>query len=397
MMTHKGFFVQPDRKVKPCCIFTDFDTPVLFDESKTYEEMMNSPQFMDLRNKMDNGIVHKGCSACFTGKSPMRQGLNTFLFNDDYNVLKNILPESKKATDIWYLDLRLSNLCNFKCRMCNDTYSSSWAQELTKLKLPLSDNKFSMLSDSYLNQIVKKIKDLKYLYLGGGEPFIMKETFELLRILTDEHKSKITLALNTNLSNLTYKGIDIIDELGKFKDVYFNVSCDGIGEIGEYQRTGFKTETFKHNVLRVLGSVTKYPQFNVGFTYAIGAVNLFHLPKFVEYVSETFKLEPKHCVDLQFIEFPWYYNVGNSSEEFLNRAKSFILDYINQLEPGQLKHRLEDYYKFIQRDFYIPTGQQFETEIRKTRIVDKHRNESLLDIAPWVDEHIIKYNSKNII
>ena len=396
MMTHKGFFVQPDRKVKPCCIFTDFDTPVLFDESKTYEEMMNSPQFIDLRNKMDNGIVHKGCSACFTNKSPMRRGLNTFLFNDDYNTLKNILPESKKATDSWYLDLRLSNLCNFKCRMCNDTYSSTWAQELTKLKLPLSDEKFPKLSNSYLNQIVTKIKDLKYLYLGGGEPFIMKETFDLLSILTDEHKSKVTLALNTNLSNLTYRGIDILNELGKFKEVYFNVSCDGIGEVGEYQRTGFETETFKQNVLQVLARANEFPQFNIGFTFAIGAVNLFHLPKFAEYVSETFKLDPNSCVDIQFIEYPWYYNVGNGSQEFLNRAKSFILDYMDQLEPGQLKHRLEDYYKFIQGDFHIPTGQQFKDEISKTRIVDKHRNESLLDIAPWVDEHIIKYNSKNI-
>ena len=91
MMTHQGFFVQPDRKVKPCCIFDDFDKPVIFDENKTFDDMYNSSQFIDLRQKMDNGIPHKGCHACFSGKSNMRTGLNSFLFNNDYDKLKDLL------------------------------------------------------------------------------------------------------------------------------------------------------------------------------------------------------------------------------------------------------------------------------------------------------------------
>ena len=67
IMTHKGFFVEPTKHVKPCCVFKDFDIPVIYDENKSFDELLNSPQFIDLREKMDNGIVHKGCENCFNG------------------------------------------------------------------------------------------------------------------------------------------------------------------------------------------------------------------------------------------------------------------------------------------------------------------------------------------
>ena len=69
MMTHQGFFVQPDRKVKPCCIFDDFDKPVIFDcmvdkqencypmipSGKPHNQMLLGPK--DQKNKK---ITRKG-------------------------------------------------------------------------------------------------------------------------------------------------------------------------------------------------------------------------------------------------------------------------------------------------------------------------------------------------
>ena len=391
MMTHRGFFVQPDRKIKPCCVFTDFDTPVLYDETKSFDEMFNSPQFLDLRQKMDSGIVHKGCEGCFNGKTEMREGLNTFLFENDYNLLKSIIPTDKKSTNIHYLDLRLSNLCNFKCRMCNETYSSSWAQEKQKLNIPISKlNGLSDLSDNYLDVIKENIKDLKYLYLGGGEPFIMKETFELLDLLTPDHKSKITLALNTNLSTLTYKGKDILDILGSFQSVYFNVSCDGINEIGEYQRTGFETLKFENNVKKVLEKKKQYGQFEIRFTYALGAVNIFHITDFLNYIKDKFNLTENN-VGVEFIEWPWYYNIGNSSPEFKNKVKNFI-DKLKINKNSELYRRLNSYKTFIDQEFTITDPIK---DLKFIDIIDKHRGDSLKRTAPWVVDSILNYNLHN--
>lgn len=393
MMTHQGFFVQPDRKVKPCCIFTDFDEPVIFDESKTFDEMYNSPQFIDLRQKMDNGIPHKGCDACFSGKSDMRVGLNSFLFDNDYDKLKNLIQPDKVSTEIFYLDLRLSNLCNFKCRMCNDVYSSSWATELQELKLPTTtDNTSINNSDNYLNVFKDKIKNLKYLYLGGGEPFLMKETFQLLDLITDDHKSKISLALNTNLSNLYYKGRDILEILGKFEKVYFNVSCDGVNEVGEYQRTGFRTNTFNQNVKKVIERKKLYPQFDLRFTYALGAINIFHINDFLNYIKEEFGMSESN-VGVEFIEWPWYYNVGNASPKF----KSNVKDYITNLKidkKSDLYDRLYTYLDFIKREFH-PTVKNYDFKFVKT--IDQHRKSYLENIAPWVQTEILDYNHKKVL
>ena len=388
MMTHQGFFVQPDRKVKPCCIFDDFDKPVIFDENKTFDEMYNSSQFIDLRQKMDNGIPHKGCHACFSGKSNMRTGLNSFLFNNDYDKLKDLIQPDKISTEIFYLDLRLSNLCNFKCRMCNDVYSSTWATELQALKLPTSTNNISNNnSNNYLNVLKNKIKNLKYLYLGGGEPFLMKETFQLLDLISDNHKSKISLALNTNLSNLYYKGRDILEILGKFEKVYFNVSCDGINEIGEYQRTGFETKKFNKNVKEVIARKKFYPQFDLRFTYALGAINIFHIIDFLKYIKSEFKMSEKN-IGVEFIEWPWYYNIGNASPKF----KSKVEDYINNLKidkNSELFNRLTTYKDFIKRDFN-PTIKKYDFDFVKT--IDEYRKSYLKNIAPWVQTEILDFN-----
>ena len=100
----------------------------MYDENKSFDEVYNSEQFKDLRNKMDNGIVHKGCEDCFNGRINYREGMNYMFFQNDFELLENMnINKDYTSDEILYLDLRLSNLCNFKCRMCNSSYSSSSA------------------------------------------------------------------------------------------------------------------------------------------------------------------------------------------------------------------------------------------------------------------------------
>ena len=160
---------------------------------------------------MDNGIVHKGCENCFNGTINHRNGMNVMFFHNDYDKLKDLnINADYKSDEIVYLDLRLSNLCNFKCRMCNASYSSSWEEDMRK-----ADPHFQEIpkcGDHWINPIVDKLNKVKFLYLAGGEPLIMKETFQLLEHIGNR-KNEITLFLNTNLSNLEYKQIDIINEI----------------------------------------------------------------------------------------------------------------------------------------------------------------------------------------
>ena len=75
-----------------------------------------------VRSDLSNGKKISQCTLCWDredkGFSSMRLEANK-----EYGMHDSTLATPK------YLDLRLSNLCNLKCRMCNPVYSSQIAKE----------------------------------------------------------------------------------------------------------------------------------------------------------------------------------------------------------------------------------------------------------------------------
>ena len=66
----------------------------------------------------------------------------------------------------------------------------------------------------------------------------------------------LSIHYNTNLSVIKYDEESLIDLWRGFSRVYLSISCDGIGKVGEYQRTGFDTKRFEEN----LKTIKKYGQ-----------------------------------------------------------------------------------------------------------------------------------------
>jgi len=242
-------------------------------------------QFQDLRSKLDNGIVHKGCVECFNGRTDFREQMNQSFYQNKY--IDNI-EYSEVSDTMMYLDLRASNQCNFKCRMCNDDYSTQWQNELEKI-IDNYTSKSRHLKGDWLKPLYEKLGDVKYLYLAGGEPFIIPQTFQLLDIF-DSRKDEITLFINTNLSNLFYRDIDILNTISQFMEVHLMISCDGFGEIGEYQRTGFNNKRFKQNLQKVIER-TKTSNIKIQIVHALTSLNIWQLFQFLDILKLEFGLE----------------------------------------------------------------------------------------------------------
>jgi MoaA/NifB/PqqE/SkfB family radical SAM enzyme len=385
IMAHKGFFVEPTKHVKPCCVFKDFETPVLYDENKSFDEVYNSEQFKDLRNKMDNGIVHKGCEDCFNGRINYREGMNYMFFQNDFELLENMnINKDYTSDEILYLDLRLSNLCNFKCRMCNSSYSSSWADELDTLKI--GHQKISKIKTNWIQPIENQIDKIKFLYLAGGEPFIMSETFELLDRIKDR-KSEIRLFVNTNLSNLKYKSTDILDEIMGFDRINFFVSCDGFGDVGEYQRTGFNTDKFKSNLRELLLRIRGVEKIELSMIYALSAINVFHVFDYLKILKDEFDLSDD-VINFQFVNSPWYYSVASGDGTF----KSEVIEFITKnMEPcgDKLKAQLNNFITFIKtnnKDVDINQSKKDYSFIQK---IDTFRKTDMSKVSPWIEKNII--------
>jgi len=126
IMPWNNVSVDPDGSVKPCCISRDYikksdGTKFNLGHDKI-EDFYNSPDYIEIRQKMLSGETVPGCSQCTQiesyGKESKRIITNR-RFADQLNQ-----TETTVKSDIEYFDLRFGNLCNLKCRSCIPLNSS---------------------------------------------------------------------------------------------------------------------------------------------------------------------------------------------------------------------------------------------------------------------------------
>ena len=91
---------------------------------------------MELRRQMMNGERPETCTRCFhevdNGIVSSRMVYREVFDGFDY-ALDNTKDDGKAPHNFRYLDLRLGNLCNLRCRMCNPYTSSQLVDESEEL------------------------------------------------------------------------------------------------------------------------------------------------------------------------------------------------------------------------------------------------------------------------
>jgi MoaA/NifB/PqqE/SkfB family radical SAM enzyme len=167
------------------------------------------------------------------------------LFGKHIDVLDNMGYDGSMPTLDWkYFDVRFSNICNFKCRTCNDHFSSSWVEEDNKHNASEGSNRVTMLqnasSDAYplMPQILPMMPNMEIINFAGGEPLITPEHYEVLEYLIEQKSTQMQLKYSSNLSGLKYKSKDIIELWKHFPDIMLMASLDSTGARAEYIRSG---------------------------------------------------------------------------------------------------------------------------------------------------------------
>ena len=217
-----------------------------FPMGKNLQEYMEGNSLKQLKKALMNGEQHPSCEYCWNNEST---GLNSHR--------KTNLVEPNKVNNI---HIRLSNVCNFKCRMCNPSFSTTWAIENKIHKLfresPDKTIKDTFKDNHYVLELVKNrilTGELTNINISGGEPLLTQANYELLTFLIDNDcADKVYICYSTNLSKLDYKKIDLLDLWKHFKRVTLEISCDGWGEAVEYSRTGFNRKDFLNNLKMVM-------------------------------------------------------------------------------------------------------------------------------------------------
>jgi len=339
---------------------------------KSIEEIINSREIKRIRVEMINNRKLRMCQPCYNdGAFSMRVSLNKVFFNEfnyaelvektsfDGNV-RNYYPQ--------YVELHLSNKCNFKCRTCNSRFSTSWNEDAIKI----NNGRYVY----YPHKSIKNIQDIisfeniKWIRFAGGEPLISDEHYKLVEYLISNNLSKnISLLYNTNLSCLHYKKWDSIDLWKNFKHIKLLASIDDSYERGEYIRKGQKWSEIIKNRDKILNS-----NLDIEFKLfpLISIFNIWHLPDFISDWSDSGFVDKFSCSIIKNVDW----------------LKIQIL-------PNNFKDKIKEKYKkfrfpsHIQKFMYNIVGHLYSEDlyeklfpkfVEMTTMIDKMRGENYLDI-----------------
>lgn len=304
-------------KITPCCI----NNYTLASVDNVDKAFFNSTPYINFRELMLNNSGHKSCNVCYQLDDAGVASLRT-MFNEKYSEKVQLIKEKKNGIlQPIYLDIRFSNLCNFKCRTCWHGASSSWFEDAKALKNTASKTSIINAFDSYgdFKQLFGEYYgNLKELYFAGGEPLIMEEHYEFLKDLIRIQKTDIDLKYNTNLSNLQYKKENLLNLWEKFENVEIGFSIDHISTKAEIVRHGTRWEALLDNIK----NLQRVPKIKIIPHITVSTFNVFELTEIIEFL-ESHQLS-QNGIYFNILYRPFHYNIQSLTNEQKLKVKQLF-------------------------------------------------------------------------
>lgn len=350
-MPWTGLMYNFDGTVKNCIRNDDRlgnikDTPI--------EEILLGTKNVTKQINITNNQPALGCHTCYD----LEQGKKSFDIISDrifyIKEFKRVPLDTYQSNhfDLQTIDVRWTNLCNFACVYCSEEFSSKWANELdVKISTP-TDVQF----EKFRQYIYRHAKNLKHVYLAGGEPLLMKENLELLNELNPD----VNLRINTNLSKVD---TGVFDAICRFKNVHWTVSVETIEEEFEYIRFGGQWQDFLEN-LNIIKQLDHKISFNMlwfllNYQSIFGCVDYL---KNIGFHNNSFIIGP--------LLTPDYLNIRHLPDNVLQSVKETLVKRISE-QPGYL---LEDSYKNMLNYLEQPMVKDFAGSMEQLYILDQRRN-----------------------
>lgn len=362
----------PTGKVNFCCVsektyVTKEDGSAYVLDQDDFSDAWNSQYMKEIRRRMLHGEKVKGCEVCYqqegVGKESYRIRSNQEWRDKigDEAVQRRIEQSQKRDFSVEeapsYLDLRLGNLCNLKCRMCNPYNSIQIYKEWMDLDAA-SDQQYSAFwqkygydlggssewveSEIFWENVEKYIPHLKKVYMTGGEPTLIKGNSRFLKKCIElGYADQIELFFNMNFTNLKD---DFIDLINQFKWTSINASFDGYGELNRYIRYPSQWSTCETNFRKL--AEQGWGNIGLGISPVVQVYNILDLDKVLDF-AETIMREYDRpvIVDFLFCFSPTFLDV-------IHLPKSIKQLAISRLQAFRERTRLnlessENYAKFI--------------------------------------------------
>ena len=320
-------------------------------------EIVNGDKNNITKKNMMNNQPGERCNPCYE----LEKNKNSFDIISDrifyLKELKNInkdLYSDSSNFNLHKIDIRWSNLCNFACVYCNSEFSSKWANELNIVpNLPSDEQKEKLKA-----YVLSNVKQLKHVYLAGGEPLLMKENLELLELLKKENPDT-NLRINTNLSKVD---TNIFDLICTFKNVHWIISIETIEQEYEYIRYGSKWVDFLDN-LKTIQKLNHKVSFNM-LHFLLNYQSVFTC---IDYLKQLGFHNNSFIAGA--LTGPVFLNIRHLPNNMLNLVKEELVKRVNE-KPGFL---LENGYRNILEHINLPIEKNLAESFRQLKLLDERR------------------------
>ena len=383
----------PIGTVRPCCLAEEEivdDTGAKFDlNTAKFGIIQNSVYMKNLRAEFLQKQQPKTCRKCWNEERSGRTSKRMHTLDR----LKHMIPAQEWTLDakpLMFLDLKLGNICNLKCRICGSWSSSTFAtEELTYLE-PGQDKKTShhyvMLQQGrwprenlvFWQEIDTVLDQIRYIEFTGGEPFMIQEHFDMLRGLVDRGiAGNVEIHYNTNGTQWPKQAEAIWQH---FKTVEIAFSIDDVGARFEYQRSNAKWDEVCNNIQQFKQMQSRNNNIKLQVCSTVNIFNVYYLEELANWIdTQNFDF-----VYWNMMHEAYYFSIGTLPD----KAKYQI---IQQLQQAQVSgtHRLE----FDRIIDFIQNGVSLDGKILRMRIadLDRKRKQNLQDVEPDL-ANIIDYD-----
>ncbi len=321
--------------IAPCCEFAGSLGTV---RGTTLAAAWNGAAMAAIRDSFRAGQPVEGCWKCVDRERTEGHSLRL-----DNLAVAGLMPEPVGGVPTASpfprtLDLRFSNLCNFRCRTCWHGASSKWFADGKAIGLLAGDTaelrSFADLDDA-VGQIAGGLHDLRVLYFAGGEPLLMPEHHALLERLIAGGRTDVALSYNTNLSVTAFRGRSILDLWAQFPRLRIEASVDGAGARGAFIRKDFDWPSFVANVAAIRRAC---PHAIISFGVTVSVFNVMTLTDLLAALAAACAASPD-SVHLHSLQEPLFYRTQILPRAMKQRAAGSIAALIartaHAASPGQ--------------------------------------------------------------
>jgi len=406
-----GLATREDGAIKVCCR----SHPIGNIQDNTLEEIWNNESMKRIRKQVLTGYRPSECEPCFRledqGVESLRQRhINGSIPEARIKLYPNAVHSMNKdftmPFEIPTIELKLNNLCNLKCRMCNPTDSTSW-NDWNEVE------EFYSKEDNYLVKNIQALKLMESPYLdkftdnpqwwssfekllpyfrrvefAGGEPLTDPTHYSILEMLQPYAKD-IEIKYATNLTSLGKGNRNIFEYWPAFKSVAVNVSIDGLEDSYEYIRgnadwneliANIKEIQKIPNVSRIVGAV------------AVQVSNIMILDKMIKYFLDELGI----VFYTNMVNYPNVLSSQVLPEHLkeqatinLNFAKMHIEDYkLVKQHPMLLDLTLKQIDGIINYMWAQDQSSKWTDCIEFNRRLDATRNQNFFDVTPDFNDYV---------